>query len=85
VIKEARIALGGVANKPWRFRQAEQFLVNRPATRESFAAAADIILQGAIAYEHNGFKIALAKRAIIRNSMMALNPGVQLPGAQPSA
>lgn len=84
IIKDARIALGGVAHKPWRIPEAEQFLTGKPAVRESFAACADIILQGAVLYKYNSFKIELAKRAIIRNGMMALDPSSQLPGAQPS-
>jgi len=84
VINEARIALGGVAHKPWRVTEAEDFLKNKEATPENFAAAADIILQGAQGYEHNGFKIPLAKKAIVRNCMMALQPETQRPGAQPS-
>lgn len=84
VIKEARIALGGIAHKPWRSMEAEQFLIGKPANRESFAACAEIILEGAVPYKYNSFKIELAKRAIIRNGMMALDPSSQLPGAQPS-
>jgi len=84
-IKDARIALGGVAHKPWRSIEAEAFLQGKTPTRENFAAAADIIMEGAIGYEHNSFKIELAKRAIIRNGLMALEPASsQLPGAQPS-
>ncbi len=83
-IYEARIALGGVAHKPWRVPDAEAFLKGKTASPENFALAADIILQGARGYEHNSFKIALAKRAIVRNCMMALNPETQRPGAQPS-
>ncbi|WP_276481515.1 FAD binding domain-containing protein [Paraflavitalea pollutisoli] len=84
-IREARIALGGVAHKPWRNELAEQFLQGKAAIEANFAAAADILLQGAQGYQHNGFKIPLAKKAIIRNSLMALDPASQLPGAQPSA
>ncbi|SDZ96964.1 FAD binding domain-containing protein [Pedobacter hartonius] len=84
-IKEARIALGGVAHRPWRVKEAEDLLQNQTATRENFAAAADLILKGAKGFEHNSFKIELAKRAIIRNCMMALHPESQMPGAQPSA
>jgi len=83
-IKEARIALGGVAHKPWRVKEAEDFLKGKEATRENFAAAADLILNGATGFEHNSFKIDLAKKAIIRNCMMALNPESQRPGAKPS-
>jgi xanthine dehydrogenase YagS FAD-binding subunit len=85
VIKECRIALGGVAHKPWRIKEAEESVVGMTAKRETFIQAADIIMKGAIGFGHNNFKIELAKRAIARNCMMALNPGSQLPGAQPSA
>ncbi|MFL9843959.1 FAD binding domain-containing protein [Flavobacterium rhizosphaerae] len=84
IVNEARIALGGVAHKPWRIHEAEAFLKGKAATRENFATAANIILQGAKGYEHNSFKIEMARRAIVRNCLMALNPESQRPGAQPS-
>lgn len=84
IIKEARIALGGVAHKPWRSSEAEEFLVGKIANAENFSLAANYILSGAKPYRHNSFKIELAKRAIVRNGLMALNPQTQLPGAQPS-
>lgn len=83
-IKEARIVLGGVAHKPWRVLEAETFLEDKEPNTDTFSAAAKIILQGAKGYEHNDFKIELAKRAIIRNCFMALNPETQRPGAKPS-
>ncbi|KQB42650.1 FAD binding domain-containing protein [Flavobacterium aquidurense] len=83
-IKEARIALGGVAHKPWRNTEAEDFLKDKEPTRENFTAAATILLEGAKGYQQNAFKIELAKRAIIRNCFMALNPESQRPGAKPS-
>lgn len=83
-IKEARIALGGVAHKPWRVKGAEVFLADKEPNSENFAAAADIILKGAVGFEHNSFKIELAKKAIVRNCMMALDPTSQRPGAKPS-
>ena len=85
LIKEARIALGGVAHKPWRVKDAEEYLKGKQANRENFTGAADLILAGAKGFEHNSFKIELARRAIVRNGMMALDPASQLPGAQPSA
>ncbi len=85
LIRDARIALGGVAHKPWRVPEAESVLIGRKVDEDSFAAAADIILAGAQGLKYNHFKIELAKRAIIRNGLMALNPATQLPGAQPSA
>jgi len=84
VIKESRIALGGVSHKPWRVREAEDFLKGKEANAENFAAAADMILTGATGFEHNSFKIKLAKKAIVRNGLMALNPESQRPGAKPS-
>jgi xanthine dehydrogenase YagS FAD-binding subunit len=65
-VKEARLALGGVAHKPWRDREAEDALRNKPATAESFARAADILLRGAHGYGGNDFKIPLAHRAMVR-------------------
>jgi xanthine dehydrogenase YagS FAD-binding subunit len=65
-IKEARLALGGVAHKPWRDPAAEGALRGQPANRASFAGAANAILRDAKGYAHNTFKIDLARRAIIR-------------------
>ena len=84
IIKEARIALGGVAHKPWRVKEAEDFLKEKEPSMQNFVSAAEIILYGAKGFEYNSFKIELAKRAIVRNCMMALNPESQLPGAKPS-
>jgi len=85
VILDARIALGGVAHKPWRSAEAEDFLKGKTLTEANLSAAADILLHGAKGYGHNDFKIKLAKKAIIRNGFMALEPDSQLPGAGPSA
>jgi len=65
-IRTARLALGGVAHKPWRNQEAEALLQGKPATRETFAAAADLILREAKPQSTNGFKIELARRAIVR-------------------
>ncbi len=65
-IKGARVALGGVAHKPWRVPAAEASLRGRPATEASFGMAAEILLQGAKGYRHNTFKIDLARRGIVR-------------------
>ncbi|QDL07328.1 xanthine dehydrogenase family protein subunit M [Brasilonema octagenarum UFV-E1] len=64
VIRNARIALGGVGTKPWRSLEAEQVLVGAPATQETFTAAADAAMQEARPYRHNQFKIELAKRTL---------------------
>src|SRR5262249_33048558 len=58
-IKEARLALGGVAHKPWRDREAEAQLIGAPATRESFRRAAATVLRDARGFGHNDFKIEL--------------------------
>ena len=73
LITDARLALGGLAHKPWRNTQAEDFLKNKEPNAKNFAGAADIILQEARGYEYNTFKIELAKRAIIRNGLTAAN------------
>jgi xanthine dehydrogenase YagS FAD-binding subunit len=65
-ISEARVALGGVAHKPWRVPEAEAALRGEPATEASFLAAADVLLRGAKGYGHNTFKIDLARRGIVR-------------------
>ena len=65
-IKEARLALGGVAHKPWRSSAAEAVLHGQRAGEAAFAQAADILLRGAKGFGHNDFKIGLARRAIMR-------------------
>lgn len=65
-IREARIALGGVAHKPWRDLQAEDFLRDKTADDDLFHEVAAMILQDATPYKYNAFKIDLAKRAITR-------------------
>ncbi len=65
-IRSARIALGGVAHKPWRDPQAEATLVGKKADEAAFNDAADILLHGAVGFDHNAFKIELARRAIVR-------------------
>lgn len=65
VIAQARLALGGVAPKPWRAYAAEQALAGRPATDEYFGRAAAAAVAGAVPLRDNGFKVDLAKRLII--------------------
>ncbi len=66
LIREARIALGAVAAKPWRAREAEAALVGAPPSREAFARAADIALADARPSGDNAFKIELARRIVLR-------------------
>lgn len=68
---EARLALGGVAHKPWRDVDAEALLKGRTADRASFAEAAARVLRDARGFTHNAFKIELARRAIIRTLTQA--------------
>ena len=70
-IREARLALGGVAHKPWRDTDAEGVLRGLPANQAAFARAADIILRDARGYEHNSFKVDLARRGIVRTLTQA--------------
>ena len=66
-IKEARIALGGVAHKPWRDPQAEAALRGQPRQRrDASRARPTLLLRDAKGYAHNTFKIDLARRAIVR-------------------
>ncbi len=64
-IKIARLALGGVAHKPWRCAKAEEYLNGKAATEENFKAAAEAELADAKGFEYNNFKIELAKRIIV--------------------
>jgi xanthine dehydrogenase YagS FAD-binding subunit len=65
-IKEARLALGGVAHKPWRDQQAEALLNGQSATPDNFSRVADVLLRDAKGFGRNNFKIKLAKAAIVR-------------------
>lgn len=65
-IHAARLVLGGVATKPWRSMEAEQVLVGAAAEEKTFHAAAQAAMKSATPRKYNGFKIELAKRAIVR-------------------
>jgi xanthine dehydrogenase YagS FAD-binding subunit len=66
LIRDVRLALGGVGTKPWRARRAEQALLGRPATSQFFREAAQAELADAVTRTHNAFKVELAARAIVR-------------------
>jgi xanthine dehydrogenase YagS FAD-binding subunit len=70
-VKEARIALGGVAHKPWRNTGVEAMLTGIEATKDHFEAVGEAIVRDARGYGHNTFKISLAKRAIVRTLQTA--------------
>ncbi|GAB3912248.1 xanthine dehydrogenase family protein subunit M [Larkinella knui] len=64
-IQEARLAMGGVAHKPWRLTEVEQFLQGQPATEVTFRQAATLAMKGAKGYGENDFKLTLAPNALI--------------------
>ena len=70
-LKSAGLALGGVAHKPWRVPEAEAVLAGKPATREIFAQAAELMVKGAKTYDHNAFKVELAKQCVVKTLMQA--------------
>lgn len=74
-ILRARVALGGVAHKPWRSLEAEKVLTGKIAGDAAFKAAAEAAMKDAKPLAHNGFKVELAKRAIVRALTRAMNGG----------
>ena len=66
IVRDARLALGSVAHKPWRVPLAEAALVGRRAGPDTFAHAAELLLAGAQGQGDNDFKITMARRAVIR-------------------
>ena len=70
-VREARLALGGVAHKPWRDPAAEAALRGKAANEAAFQQAADLLLREAKGFGHNDFKIDLARRAIVRTLTQA--------------
>ncbi|MFF7111417.1 FAD binding domain-containing protein [Streptomyces albogriseolus] len=65
VVRDARLALGAVASRPWRARLAERILVGAPATAEYFAVAADAELAAARPLPHNGYKVTLLRNLVV--------------------
>ncbi|TPG16743.1 xanthine dehydrogenase family protein subunit M [Sphingomonas koreensis] len=72
VIATVRLAMGGVAHKPWRAFEAERLLQGQRPSTEVFAAAADAEMAGASPLPHNGYKVALGRRLIVRALETAL-------------
>ena len=75
-IKTARLAMGGVAHKPWRLTEAEKFLMGKAATKENFTAAAELAMKGAKGYGHNNFKVKMGMAAIVEGLMKATSPNL---------
>ncbi len=74
-VAAARVALGGVAAKPWRAVEAERVLTGAPATGETFRAAADAELSAAVGLPGNAFKIELARRTVVATLRSLLAEG----------
>jgi xanthine dehydrogenase YagS FAD-binding subunit len=65
-IDVARVALGGVTQRPWRSRQAEEMLLGLPAARPTFERAAEVAMAGAVGRAHHAVEIDLLKRTLCR-------------------
>lgn len=65
-MKDARVALGGVATVPWRAREAEAQIKGQRFDEGLAQRAADAAFEGAKSNKHNAFKIALGKRVVAR-------------------
>ncbi len=74
MVRDARIALGGVAHRPWRARKAEDALRGRPAIEESFRAAAEAELAAAVPLRENAYKVPLAVNVMTR-TLLDLSEG----------
>jgi len=70
-IKDVRLAMGGVAHKPWRLTEAEAFLKGKAASDVNFKQAAAIAMRGAQGYGHNNFKLRLAPNTIVEALQIA--------------
>ena len=71
-IADVRLAMGGVAHKPWRAVEAERLLLNQPPSEERFLAAASAEMKTAKPLQHNRFKVELGRRLIVRALQTAL-------------
>ena len=76
-LRDVRIALGGVAHKPWRAGDAESVLRGQAPTEELLARAGAAAVAGARGYAHNAFKIELAQRAVVRALQTVIGKGGQ--------
>ncbi|RRO15729.1 xanthine dehydrogenase family protein subunit M [Saccharopolyspora rhizosphaerae] len=77
VVADARVAAGGVATVPWRLGVVEDVLRGKPATEETFEAAAALAPEGAKPLSGNAFKVSLLKRTIVR-ALLDTTGGMQL-------
>jgi xanthine dehydrogenase YagS FAD-binding subunit len=65
-VRAARVAMGGVGTKPWRMRNVEAALVDRPAQADTYEAAASHAVEGAVPRGGNAYKIALMPKVLAR-------------------
>ena len=65
IITSARLAMGGVAHKPWRLFEAEKYLVGKPVSEKVFREATEAAMQGAKAFAHNTYKLNLAPNIMV--------------------
>ncbi len=65
-IRDVRLALGGVAHKPWRIPEAERLMVGQRPGNEIYLRAAEAVVSGAKPYSGNAFKVELARRSVVR-------------------
>jgi xanthine dehydrogenase YagS FAD-binding subunit len=65
-IKGARLAMGGVAHKPWRLKEVEKMLLGKQASEATFKQAAQFAMEGAKGFKHNSFKIKMGENAILQ-------------------
>ncbi|MEU3413450.1 MULTISPECIES: FAD binding domain-containing protein [unclassified Streptomyces] len=65
VVRDARLAFGAVASRPWRAHAAERILTGAPAGAETYAAAADAELAAARPLPHNGYKVDLVRNLTV--------------------
>ena len=70
-VRQARIALGGVATVPWRSTAAEQKLTGQLLTEATAMAAAEEAFRGAVVHEHNAYKVPLGKATLVRALLQA--------------
>jgi xanthine dehydrogenase YagS FAD-binding subunit len=84
-VRKARVALGGVAAKPWRARAAEAALEGAPASVAAFQRAADLTLDDARPSGENAFKIELARRVLVRALKLALHGTPEVMPALPAS
>src|SRR5262249_58979038 len=75
-VRDARIALGGVATIPWRARTAEEMLRGKAVDETTSRAAAGVAFARAHTHGHNAFKVELGKRTLIRALEQAATMGI---------